>query len=105
LDRAPGKPNVHAWHDVGLCCENLALQAYSMGLGIHMMGGFNREMAREVFAIPERWDPVAMIALGHAGDPNDLTDELRQKDLTPRQRKPLSEFVYIGEWGQQGGLD
>ena len=105
LDRAPGKPNPHAWHDVGLCSENLALQAYSMGLAVHMMAGFNVGMAREIFSIPERWDPVAMIALGHPGDPNALPEELRQKDLTPRQRKPTGEFVYSGKWGQPGGLD
>ena len=96
LDRAPGKPNPHAWHDVGLCSENLVLQAYSMGLGVHVMAGFNTAMAREVFAIPSRWDPVAMIALGHPGD---------SADLSVRERKPVAEFVYAGKWGQSGGLD
>lgn len=105
LDRAPGKANPHAWHDVGLASENLALQAYSMGLAVHMMAGFDAAMAREIFAIPERWDPVAMIALGHPGDPHDLPEEIRQKDLTPRQRRPISEFLYSGKWGQPGGLD
>jgi len=104
LDRAPGKPNKHAWHDVGLATENLALQAFSMGLAVHMMAGFDATMARDVFAIPERWDPVAMIALGYPGHPDDLPEELRQKDLTPRQRKPISDFVFSGKWGQPGGL-
>lgn len=101
LDRAPGKPNRHAWHDVGLCSENLALQAYSMGLAVHMMAGFNVPLAREAFAIPERWDPVAMIALGHPGDPIDLPEGLRVSDLAPRQRKAVAEFVYCGTWGQR----
>ena len=105
LDRVPGKPNRHAWHDVGLATENLALQAYSMDLAVHMMAGFDAAMAREVFSIPERWDPVAMIALGHPGHPDDLPDDIRQKDLAPRQRKPISEFVFSGQWGQPGGLD
>jgi nitroreductase len=102
LDRAPGKPNRHAWHDVGLATENLALQAFSMGLVVHPMAGFDAAMAREVFAIPERCDPVAMIALGHPGDPNDLPEDLRQRELAPRQRKPIAEFVYFGQWGQTG---
>jgi nitroreductase len=105
LDRGPGKPNRHAWHDVGLASENLALQAYSMGLAVHMMAGFDVAMAREIFAIPERWDPVAMIALGHPGDPHDLPEEIQRKDLTPRQRRPIAEFVYTGKWGEPGGLD
>jgi len=105
LDRAPDKPNRHAWHDVGLASENLALQAFSMGVGVHMMGGFNTGMARELFAIPERCDPVAMIALGYPGDPHRLPEDLRHKDVAPRHRKKVSEFVYTGNWGQAGGLD
>lgn len=105
LDRAPGKPYRHSWHDVGLATENLLLQAFSMGLTVHPMAGFDTVKAREVFAIPERWDPVAMIALGHPGDPNDLPEDLRQRELMPRQRKPMAEFVYSGKWGQPGGLD
>ncbi len=101
LDRAPGKPNRHAWHDVGLASENMALQAISMGLGFHMMGGFDTEAAREVCQLPERYDPVAMMAMGYPGDPNDIEDEtLRAKDLTPRVRHPQSEFVFHGTFGK-----
>lgn len=105
LDRAPGKPNGHAWHDVGLACENMALQATALGLSMHMMGGFSADKAREVFEIPERFAPVAAISIGYPADPNTLSEELRAKDLTPRQRKPLREFVYAGKFGQPGGLD
>ena len=104
LDRAPGKPNGHAWHDVGLCSENIALQASSMGLGFHMMGGFNALMARELLQIPERWDPVAMMAVGHPAHPDTLPEALRVKDTTPRQCKPISEFVFAGSWGTASGL-
>jgi len=105
LDRAPGKPNGHAWHDVGLACENLALQGTALGLSVHMMGGFSAEKAREVFEIPDRCAPVAAIAIGYPADPNTLSEEVRAKDLTPRQRKPIREFVFAGKWGQPGGLD
>jgi nitroreductase len=105
LDRAPGKPNGHAWHDVGLAAENLALQATALGLSVHMMGGFSAEKAREVFEIPERWAPVAAISIGYPADPNTLAEELRHKDLSPRQRRPIREFVFSGKWGQPGGLD
>jgi nitroreductase len=105
LDRVPGKPNVHAWHDVGLANENLAIQATALGLSIHMMGGYNVEQARELFAIPERWTPVCAIAIGYAGDPAALDEELRKKELAARQRKPIREFVFSGTWGQPGGLE
>lgn len=105
LDREPGRPNGHALHDVGLASENIALQATAMGLSLHMMGGFSAEKARQVFGIPERWQPVAAIAIGHPGDPNVLPEDLRKKDLSPRVRKPIHEFVFSGEWGRPGGLD
>jgi len=104
LDRSPDKPNRHAYHDVGLATENLVVQAHSMGLVIHMMAGFNVDKAREVFEIPARHDPVTMIAIGYPGHPDSLTEELRAKDLAPRQRKPIGEFVFSGKFGQSAGL-
>jgi nitroreductase len=105
LDRGPDKPNRHAYHDVGLATENLFIQAVSMGLAVHVMAGFNVEMAREVFSIPARHDPVTMIAIGYPGDPGSLPEDLRQKDIAPRQRKPIREFVFSGKFGQPAGLE
>ena len=104
LDRAPDKPNRHAHHDVGLANENLVIQAVSMGLAAHMMAGFNVDMAREVFQIPPRHEPLTMIAIGYPGDPESLDEDLRKKDLAPRHRKPLSEFVFTGKFGQPAAL-
>jgi nitroreductase len=103
VDRG-GKPNRHAWHDVGLASENLVIQAVSMGLSAHMMGGFDADKARELYQIPPGNDPVAMMAIGYPGDPNSLPEGVRQKDLAPRQRKPLREFLFAGTWGQSAEL-
>ena len=105
LDRAPEKPNRHAYYDMGLAAENIAIQAISMGLAIHQMAGFNVEMAREVFEIPPRHDPITMIAIGYPGDPNSLPEDLRKNELAPRQRKPISDFVFRGKFGQPAGLE
>jgi hypothetical protein len=45
-------------------------------------------------------EPVAAIALGYPGDPQSLPEKLRQRELAPRERKPLTEFVFAGRWGQ-----
>ena len=105
LDRAIDKPNRHAYHDVGLATENLVVQAHSMGLVIHMMAGFNVDKAREIFEIPAGYDPLTMIAIGYPGHPDSLSEELRAKDLAPRQRKPIGEFVFSGKFGQPAGLE
>jgi len=104
LDRAD-KPNRHAYHDLGLATENLVIQAVSAGLAVHMMAGFNVDMAREIFEIPARYDPVTMIAIGYPGHPDSLHEDLRKKDVAPRERKPIGEFVFRGKFGQPAGLE
>src|SRR5713226_3512461 len=54
-----GKPNRHAFHDVGLATANFITQATTMGLAAHAMAGFDVKKSREVFGIPEGWEPVA----------------------------------------------
>jgi nitroreductase len=105
LDRAPDKPNRHAWHDLGLSSENLALQATALGLSVHMMAGFDAEKARQVFEIPERFEAVTAFAIGYPGDPASLSDELRARETAPRQRRPAREWVFSGKFGQPGGLE
>ncbi len=94
-----GKPNRHAYHDVGLAMENLTIQAMAMDLYVHQMGGFHFEKAREEFGIPRSYDPVAMAAIGYKGSPDLLDKELRERELSPRERKPLQEIAFSHYWG------
>jgi nitroreductase len=94
-----GKPNRVALHDVGSASAQLTLEANSRGLLVHQMAGFHAEKAREVFGIPEDWEPVAAMAIGYPGDPESLPQPLRDRELVPRTRKPLQEFVMSGTWG------
>ncbi len=95
-----GRPNRHAFHDVGLASASLIMQATALGLVAHQMAGFDAGKARELFAIPEGWEPVAAIALGYPGEPESLPERLRSRELEPRTRKPLEQFVFTGRWGQ-----
>ncbi|HKS81536.1 MAG TPA: nitroreductase family protein [Candidatus Acidoferrales bacterium] len=99
-----GQPNRHAFHDVGQAAANLALQATSLGLQIHQMGGILPDKAREIFGIPEGFEAVAGIALGYPGDPASLPEGMRQQEVAPRQRKELSSFVFSGKWGHTSAL-
>lgn len=98
------KANRHAYHDTGLAAENLVLQAVAAGLMAHQMAGFNAEKARADLNIPQGFEPVAMIAVGYPGDPNVLPDYLKQRELAPRQRNPISTFVFSGDWGRPSPL-
>lgn len=99
-----GKPNRHAFHDVGLASENLVIEATARGLFAHGMSGFDVEKARETFGIPASHEPVAAWALGWAGDPAALDEAARERELAPRTRKPLESFVYSGNWGEAAPL-
>jgi nitroreductase len=99
-----GKPNRHAFHDVGQAAANLNTQAEALGLSVHQMAGIDPEKARTLFGIPADYEAVAGMALGYAGDPASLPDELRKRELAPRQRKPLDSFVFTGQWGKSSPL-
>ncbi len=95
-----GNPNRVAVHDVGAASAQLTLQALSMGIYTHQMAGVDLAKAREVFRIPQGFDPVAMIALGYMGDPATLNENQQKMELAPRTRKPISQFVFSENWGE-----
>jgi nitroreductase len=99
-----GKANHHAFHDVGAAACNLSTQAIALDLFVHQMAGFNAETARSQFSIPNDYEPVAMIAIGYLGDSETLPAALQARELAPRTRKPLTEFVFTGGWGQPSDL-
>ena len=93
-----GKPNRFAAYDTGAAAENLCLQATSLGLMAHQMGGFDSAKTRETFAIPAQYELMAMLAVGYEGDANQLPDDLKARELAERNRKPLGELFFNGTW-------
>lgn len=94
-----GKPNAAAVHDLGLASATLTFEAMARGLFVHQMIGILPDKARELYRIPEGVQPLTGLAIGYAADPSILPDGYRERDLAPRQRKPLAEFVFGGQWG------
>ena len=66
---------------------------------VHQMIGIVPARVSELYAVPEGVQPTTGLAIGYAADPGTLPDNLRQRDLSPRTRKPVSEFVFAGKWG------
>lgn len=93
-----GKPNRHAYHDVGLAVENMVIQAQHMGLATHQMAGFHYDKAVENLGIPPGYEPVAMMAVGYAGSPDLLDGDLRVRETAPRERKPMQEMAFSSHW-------
>jgi nitroreductase len=99
-----GNPNRHAYHDVGQAMANLAIEAVANGLQLHQMAGIEVDKTREALSIPQGYDPVAGFALGYPGEAEQLPDQLRDRELAQRERKPAEAFVYEGKWGQKSPL-
>lgn len=99
LHFAKGDTNRNAFYDTGAASVLLSIEAVFQGLVTHQMAGFDPHKAKEVFGIPEGWEPIAAMAIGYPGDPNSLPDKLRERELAPRTRKPVRDFVMTGQWG------
>ncbi len=93
----PGKEYV-SFYDLGMAVGNLVTQAVALGLTTHQMGGFDANKARETLNIPAGYQPLTMIALGYPAAPDTLPEHLRERELAPRTRKAVEEFVFQGSW-------
>lgn len=89
-----GTRNRHARHDVGAASAFLTLQAAKLDLYVHQMAGILPDVIEETFDLPDDVEPVTALALGEIGDPDDLPEDLAQREYAKRSRKPLSEVVF-----------
>lgn len=99
-----GRPNPAGLHDLGMANMNLITQATAMGMICHPMGGFDRDVIRAAFDVPEDYRPVVMLAVGwHDASLSDPA--LVKREERPRSRKPLDETVFGGSFGVPLDLD
>ena len=79
--------NQNAAYDLGASVMSLTVQATSLGLYVHQMGGFDREKAVEVLEIREPLKPHVVIAVGHIGDYSTAAEKLVERDVHAPHRK------------------
>jgi len=96
--------NRAAVHDLGLASANLATEATSLGLSVHQMIGILPDRARELYQLPAHTEAWTAMAIGYKADTGHMPDGLRERDMAPRTRKPISQFVFTGYWGQTAPL-
>lgn len=95
-----GKPSITHKFDAGAAWENLALQAITQGLVTHAMQGFDYDRAKKELDVPDDYEVTAMVAIGKRAPKEKLPPEL-QKNEFPNDRKPLSEIVMEGKFGNK----
>jgi nitroreductase len=67
------------------------------GLGACFFGVFREQEVRREFGIPERYDPVGVITIGHRADSTGPAGSPAR-----RRRTPWTDVVHRGQWGQRG---
>lgn len=91
---ANGSENKIARHDVGAANATLMLQALSMNIYGHVMGGFDAAKTIETLGVdPEVHEPVVMIALGYLDAPEKLEEPFKTRELTERTRKSVNDVA------------
>lgn len=89
-----GEYNRCAQYDTGAAAFSMMLQATSLGLMAHQMGGFDATRVCSLFEIPQGYVPMAVMAIGYA------TPE-EKKSSPKKERKPLEENFFMGCWGSK----
>lgn len=88
-----GKPNRFNQFDTGCAAGFLQLEAIRQGFTCHSMAGFDANLARSLFSVPEDVDILSMIALGRPADLNAMSpDELKRE--VPGERHPLAHSFF-----------
>jgi nitroreductase len=99
-----GSANRHALYDTGQAMAQLTVQATALGLHVHQMAGILPERIIETYALPDGYEVVCAAAIGSYGDSASLDEGMREKELAPRQRKPLAEIAFAGGWEKPANL-
>jgi len=92
------EPNRWAQYDTGAAAENICLQATSIGLSAHQMGGFDLDKVRSLSNIPTKFDILACMVIGKSLDESKLSKVQKDKEGQVRSRKLLEDIYFINEW-------
>jgi nitroreductase len=88
------RENPYAMHDTGMAVGNILNQATSMGIEVHIMGGFSRQKVRDYLKLDDDIVPVTIMAIGYAGENSQIGEEISDRDKKRRGRKPFAEVVF-----------
>lgn len=94
-----GNPNRWGQYDTGAASMSLCIQATELGLMVHQMGGFDTMKACEIFSIPDQFTPMAIMAVGYQQSIDELSGEIKERELSERLRNPVDKNFFNGVWG------
>lgn len=99
-----GEPNTAWQYDTGASVAFLTLQAMSMGLYMHQMGGFSKQKLIELLEIPADYEPLTVLAIGYMGSADVLPPDFQKMEMGERSRMPFNELVFDNKFGQASNI-
>lgn len=90
-----GKPLAWASYDTGQAAAHFTVQAHASGLHTHQMGGFDRAALADAFGFGDDLAAVTVMAVGALGDIDAAPEALRERELAPRPRRPITESLVV----------
>jgi nitroreductase len=90
-------PNRTAGFDTGSAWLSLALQAQTMGLAAHAMGGFDGDKLAAAVGLPDGHTLHCVVAVGEQGPAEALPEDLKAREK-PSGRKPVAEIAAHGRF-------
>lgn len=87
------KNNRWASYDLGQAVAVLSIQATELGLYVHQMGGFDENFIKESFKLSEDYEVLSIMAIGYYGNVEELSDDLKKREMSDRKRKEISELI------------
>ena len=70
--------------DLGLATQNMCLTAYDLGLGAVIVGLFDHNKVKEILGVPDDYEVVTMIPLGHPA-----------KEPEAPRRRAINDFTHF----------
>jgi nitroreductase len=97
VDRDESRWPVPYWYvDAGFLCLLMLLASVDEGLGALLFGLIPADIPafRQQFGVPDNWDPVGCVAIGHE-DPASPRRDLRSR------RVPAADIIHHGRWRRE----
>ncbi|MGQ0632419.1 MAG: nitroreductase family protein [Sporichthyaceae bacterium] len=88
-----GAPAPWAHYDTGAAMAHLTVQAQSLGLSVHQMGGFDAAGVVREFGLGAELEPIAAAAIGRLDPDAALPEDLFARERAPRTRRSVEELL------------
>jgi nitroreductase len=84
--------------DVSIAMEHMVLEATELGLGTCWVGSFDEKKVKEILKIPEKYEVVALLAIGY---PTEKIDVMGKMVHLIKPRKKIEEIFSFNEYEEK----